>query len=123
MEFKAVPTFGISGYQAAINFYVSFLGFQIDWEHRFGPTEPVYMQISRNGLVLHLSENKRFSQTAIVFIETRNLPEFHKELVAKSMARKLPDIEQTKWQTLQLEITDPFGNVLRFNESIQTEKA
>ena len=123
LEFKAIPTFGISSYRAAIDFYVNFLNFQIDWEHRFGPTEPVYMQISRNGLLLHLSENKRFSQNTIAFIETRNLLEFHRELVAKSMTRNVPDLAQTKWQTLQLEIADPFGNVLRFNEALPNEKA
>jgi hypothetical protein len=117
-EFRAVPTFGILDYQTAIDFYIGFLGFKIDWEHRFGQTEPVYMQISKNGLILHLSENKRFKANVIVFVETKKLKEFHKELQNKSPAQELPDILQTNWQTLQLEITDPFGNLLRFNENI-----
>ena len=117
-EFRAIPTFGISDYQTAIEFYVGFLGFEIDWEHRFGQTDPVYMQISRNGLTLHLSENKRFGTNIIVFVETNKLNEFHKELQNKTPTKKLPDILRTDWQTLQLEITDPFGNLLRFNENL-----
>jgi hypothetical protein len=117
-EFRAIPTFGVSDYQTAIDFYIGLLGFNIDWEHRFGQTDPVYMQISKNGLTLHLSENKRFEKKVIVFVETKKLIEFHKELQDKVPTNKLPEILQTNWQTLQLEITDPFGNLLRFNENI-----
>lgn len=58
IEFKAIPTFGISDYQVAINFYIDTLRFKIDWEHRFTPTDPIYMQISRNGLILHFLKIK-----------------------------------------------------------------
>ena len=117
-EFKAIPTFGISDYQTANDFYIVLLGFKIDWEHRFGLTDPVYMQISKNGLILHLSENKRFEKNVIVFVETKKLFDFHNELKDRFPINKLPEILQTNWRTLQLEITDPFGNLLRFNENI-----
>lgn len=31
--------------------------FRVDWEHRFEPGFPLYLQVSRDGLVLHLSEH------------------------------------------------------------------
>jgi hypothetical protein len=117
-EFKAIPTFGIRDYKSAIDFYVDFLGFQIDWEHRFELTGPVYMQISKSGLILHLSESKRFEKNVIVFVETKNLIGFHKELQERNPKDKTQDVLQTKWKTLQLEIQDPFGNLLRFNENL-----
>jgi hypothetical protein len=117
-EFKAIPTFGIADYQTAINFYLDILGFKIDWEHRFTPIDPIYMQISKNGLVLHLSENKRFDNKTIIFVETKNIKEFHRELTKKNPIVKIQDIVFTNWQTMQLEIQDPFGNLLRFNENI-----
>jgi catechol 2,3-dioxygenase-like lactoylglutathione lyase family enzyme len=116
-EFKAIPTFGVRDYDTAIDFYIDFLGFRIDWEHRFEPNGPIYMQISKNGLVLHLSESKRFEKNVIAFVETKNISGFHKELQERNPTRRIPDIEQTKWKTLQLEIEDPFGNLLRFNEN------
>jgi uncharacterized glyoxalase superfamily protein PhnB len=122
IEFKAIPTFGISDYQTAIEFYIDTLDFTIDWEHRFSTTEPVYMQISKNGLVLHLSENKRFENKAIIFVDTKNIKEFHKEITEKNPTVKIQDILNTNWQTLQLEIQDPFGNLLRFNENIIDNK-
>lgn len=117
-EFKAIPTFGIRDYKAAIDFYIDFLGFQIDWEHQFEPSGPVYMQISNNGLILHLSQSPRFENTVIVFVETINIQAFHKELKERNSDFRVQDIIQTKWKTLQLEIEDPFGNLLRFNENV-----
>jgi uncharacterized glyoxalase superfamily protein PhnB len=117
-EFKAIPTFRILDYEEAMNFYIDFLGFKIDWEHRFNPTEPVYMQISKNGLVLHLTENKRFQTNIIVFVDTNGIVDFHKELCERNSTKNIQTISRTNWQTLQMEIADPFGNLLRFNEAI-----
>jgi catechol 2,3-dioxygenase-like lactoylglutathione lyase family enzyme len=51
---RTVPMLHIGGYEEAKAYYVDWLGFRIDWEFRFEPTFPVYMQVSRDGLVLHL---------------------------------------------------------------------
>jgi catechol 2,3-dioxygenase-like lactoylglutathione lyase family enzyme len=55
---RTVPILHIDSYEEAKAYYVDWLGFKIDWEFRFEPTFPVYMQVSRDGLVLHLSEHK-----------------------------------------------------------------
>lgn len=55
---RTVPILPIDDYNEAKAYYVDWLGFQVDWEFRFEPTFPVYMQISRDGLVLHLTEHK-----------------------------------------------------------------
>lgn len=118
IKFRGIPTFRILDYTKSVEFYADFLGFTIDWEHRVGPSEPVYMQISRNDLTLHLSENKRFQTGAIVFVDTNGIEEFHRELTDKNAVKSIPELSKTNWQTLQMEIEDPFGNLLRFNESI-----
>jgi len=43
--------------EKAKEFYVAFLGFSVDWEHHFDDNSPAYLQVSRNGLLLHLSEH------------------------------------------------------------------
>jgi uncharacterized glyoxalase superfamily protein PhnB len=113
---KAIPTFRILDYKKAINFYVDGLGFNMDWEHRFGPTEPVYLQISLNGLTLHLTENERFAPGVIVFVDAKELMKFYNELRHDKI--EVPKPEKTNWQTIQMEVKDPFGNLLRFNENI-----
>lgn len=116
-KFKGIPTFRITDYEKAIEFYVGLLGFNIDWEHRFGETEPIYMQISKNGLVLHLSENVRFQTGVIVFVETKGIENFRKNILNTKNENLIPGILTTNWNTKQLEIEDPFGNLLRFNEN------
>ena len=115
---KGIPTFRILDYKKAMAFYMEGLGFSIDWEHRFGPSEPIYMQISRNGLTLHLSENKRFKVGVIIFVDCKKLLEFYSELQHQKINIELSKPEKTNWQTLQMEIEGPFGNLLRFNEPI-----
>lgn len=117
--FKGVPTFRITDYKKAMEFYVEFLGFSIDWEHKFGDNEPIYMQISKNGLVLHLSENKRFKTGVIIFVETKGIELFHSSISKNKSKYLVPNILITNWNTKQLEIEDPFGNLLRFNEQPQ----
>src|SRR5690606_5825688 len=53
---QAVPIVRIFDVAKAHEFYLGFLGFSVDWEHRFGADFPLYTQISRDALRLHLSE-------------------------------------------------------------------
>ncbi len=41
----------------ALEFYVDFLGFEVEFEHRFGENFPLYLGIRRDDVVLHLSEH------------------------------------------------------------------
>ena len=42
-----IPIFRIFDVAKAHEFYLGYLGFKIDWEHRFEPGMPLYTQISR----------------------------------------------------------------------------
>jgi len=119
IELKGIPTFRITDYKKAIEFYIDSLGFSIDWEHRFAPNAPVYMQVSKNELILHLTENERFLPGMIVFVETKGIDFLQKE-INKKLAQPF-EISMTDWGTKQIEIEDPFGNMLRFNENMQAQ--
>ena len=54
---NSTPILRIFDEAKAREFYVGYLGFRIDWEHRFAPGMPLYLQVSRDGCVLHLSEH------------------------------------------------------------------
>ncbi len=41
----------------AREFYIAWLGFTVDFEHRFEPGLPLYMGISRGDCRIHLSEH------------------------------------------------------------------
>jgi Glyoxalase superfamily protein len=101
----------------AKGFYVDFLSFNIDWEHRFKPGAPLYMQVSRAGLALHISEHYGDGVPgAAIFVETIGLHEFHTEIVAKRYKFLRPGIEDAPWNAWCMTVIDPFGNTIRFSE-------
>ena len=52
-----MPVLRIFDITKADEFYQGFLGFSVDWDHRFGANAPLYRQISRGNLILHLREH------------------------------------------------------------------
>jgi hypothetical protein len=54
---SVVPILRIFDIAKADEFYQGFLGFKVDWDHRFDDNAPLYRQVSRGDLVLHLSEH------------------------------------------------------------------
>ena len=54
---NSTPILRIFDEARAREFYQDYLGFRIDWEHRFAPGMPLYLQVSRVDCVLHLSEH------------------------------------------------------------------
>lgn len=118
MSFKAVPILRIFDLEQARAFYVGFLGLTVDWEHRFGPDFPVYLQVSRGDLVVHLSEHHGDAcPGSTVFVRTTGLADLHREVTSKGYTRCRPGLEDAPWGGKVMEVTDPFGNRLRFAEA------
>ena len=115
---QTAPIFRIFDVAKAKGFYLDFLGFTLDWEHRFEPQLPLYMQVSRDGLVLHLSEHHGDAcPGSTVFVRVRGLAAYHAQLLAKNYPYLRPGIERTDRGSLCVEVIDPFGNRIRFDES------
>ncbi len=96
-------------------FYIGYLGFKVDWEHRFEPSLPLYLQISQGELILHLSEHHGdCTPGSALRIECEQLEELLAELTAKAYAFARPAIEKTPWDMYEMRIQDPFGNRLIF---------
>ena len=57
MLHKTIPLLRIFNLTKAEEFYIQWLGFQSDWQHRFEENAPVYWQISKDNLTLHLTEH------------------------------------------------------------------
>ena len=114
---RTVPILRIFSEEKAKEFYLGFLGFRLDWEHRFEPGMPLYMQVSRAGLVLHLSEHHGDGAPgATVFVETAGLDAFHAEVTAKNYKYLRPGIEDAPWGARVMTVIDPFSNRIRFSE-------
>jgi catechol 2,3-dioxygenase-like lactoylglutathione lyase family enzyme len=108
---EVIPTMRIFSVEKAREFYVDFLGFKVDWEHRFDENAPLYMQVSRDGLILHLSEHYGDGSPGTNFeVRFEGVREFHAEITAKKYGYLRPGITETFWGTDRLKLTDPFGN-------------
>ncbi len=115
---RTVPILRSFDEAKARGFYVGFLGFHVDWEHRFEPGLPLYMQVSRGGARLHLSEHHGDgSPGARVRIElSGGLRAFHAEISAKGYPNMRPGLERPDWGGVQMAVIDPAGNCLIFTE-------
>ena len=102
-----------------VEFYVNFLGFSVDWRHRFHDDAPLYLQVSRGGCLLHLSEHHGDAcPGAAARIQVDDLDAFEAELQAKSYKYYRPAIETMPWGTRDMSVKDPFGNRLTFTNAI-----
>jgi uncharacterized glyoxalase superfamily protein PhnB len=116
---QTIPIFRIFDTAKAKQFYLDFLGFTLDWEHRFDEKAPLYMQVSRAGLILHLSEHHGdCCPGSTVFVRVKGLAEYHAEISAKNYGYLRPGIEETFHQSRCMQVIDPFGNRIRFDESL-----
>jgi uncharacterized glyoxalase superfamily protein PhnB len=114
---QTIPILRIFDVAKAREFYVGFLGFQVDWEHRFEPGTPVYMQVSRGGMALHLSEHHGDAcPGSTIFARVTDLDDFHREITAKGYGYLRPGIEDAFYGARCMTVIDPFGNQIRFNE-------
>ncbi|QBF30978.1 glyoxalase superfamily protein [Thalassococcus sp. S3] len=114
---SAIPIIRIFSEDKAREFYVDFLGFQVDWEHRFGDNAPLYMQISRDNVRLHLSEHHGDGSPGVtVFVWMRGIAAYHQELQAKAYRYNRPGLEDAPWDAKVMTVSDPFGNALRISE-------
>jgi uncharacterized glyoxalase superfamily protein PhnB len=121
---RVVPIFRIFDVSKAKEFYVDYVGFKVDWEHRFDDNSPLYMQISLGALVIHLSEHYGDAcPGSAVRLEVTRLRAFHQRLSAKQYRYLNPGIEETPWDSICMNLLDPFGNRLSFDEKSKKDNA
>ena len=100
----------------AKEFYIDFLEFKVDWEHRFEDNLPLYMQISKGDCIIHVSEHHGdCSPGSALRIETDDLDGYQKRLVEKKYKNARPGINDMPWGR-DMPIADPFGNRLIFSK-------
>lgn len=113
----ATPILRIFDEAKAREFYLNFLGFKLEWEHRFADNMPLYCCVVRDDCWLHLSEHHDdCSPGAALRIEVKDLAAYQQELISKDYKYAKPCIEQMPWGSLDMRVTDPFGNRLVFTQ-------
>jgi catechol 2,3-dioxygenase-like lactoylglutathione lyase family enzyme len=112
---QAVPVLRVMSVRTALPFYVDYLGFRVDWEHRFEAGSPLYVQVSRSKAVLHLSEHHGDgSPNGVVWIPVADVVALRSELLGRPNAPMRPGLDADAPGGSTLQVIDPYGNVLRF---------
>lgn len=99
----------------AREFYIDWLGFKVDWEHRFEPGMPLYMQVSRGDCVLNISEHHGDATPgSAVRIRVDELEAFHAELQTRPYKNYRPGLQDQDWGSREMTVQDGAGNKLIF---------
>jgi catechol 2,3-dioxygenase-like lactoylglutathione lyase family enzyme len=100
----------------ARRFYVDFLGFEVEFEHRFEPGAPLYMGLRNGACRLHLSEHYGDGTPGSgLRIPVDDVRAFAKTLREKNFENSRPGEPQLQeWGAWEITIPDPAGNRLTF---------
>ena len=113
----AIPVLRMFDEAKAKAFYLDYLGFEVDWEGRFSPTAPLYMQIRLGDALIHLDGHaKEDAPVSQVIIQVRGLENYCEYLIAKGADYPKPCTVDPRYvgRNTDMNIDDPFGNYLIF---------
>ncbi|MEQ3550484.1 glyoxalase superfamily protein [Pseudonocardia nematodicida] len=113
-----VPILRLHRFADVRPFYVDYLGFAVEWEHRFEPGMPLYARLARGATRLDLSEHHGDGTPgSAVWIPVADVGALHRELRRKDHPSVRPGIDRDAPGGPTLAVIDPSGNMLRFCEA------
>lgn len=115
-----VPVLGIGSRDGAVDFYVSWLGFALDWEWREAPGRPSIIAISRDGIGMMLNEAVP-ARDAWLTLKVRDLRALAEEWNGRRPSSAEIIIEPP-YEIPTVMLTDPFGNRLHFAQPVDAEE-
>lgn len=116
---KTIPIIRIFDEALAKDYYLNWLGFSLNWEHRFEENAPLYCSIQKDAAEFHLSEHFGDGVPGIrLFIECTQLEQWCRALNEKKYRYYRPAVEKTFYNSLCMTLKDPFGNTLLFNQAL-----
>ena len=115
-----IPVLRVFDAALAKRFYIDWLGFKVDWEHRFDDRAPLYMQVSHGDCVIHLSGHfGDASPGGAIRIPIDDIDGYQQGLLAKTYKHARPGTAQLMpWGTRDLTIQDPSFNRLTFTQLV-----
>jgi catechol 2,3-dioxygenase-like lactoylglutathione lyase family enzyme len=115
----AVPILRIFDRDKAIEFYVDYLGFTLDWEHGgHADHSPLYAQVSRGPAVLHLSEHHGdASPGGAALVPVADVTAVHATLQRHDYAYANPGVREEAWGRVMV-VVDPFHNRIVFHQPV-----
>lgn len=99
----------------AREFYIDYLHFALQWEHRFEPDSPLYMRLRRDDFIVDLSEHHGDGTPgSVVWVTVTDVYALRDELHATDYPNMRPGVEADSPGGPTMDVVDPFGNTIRF---------
>ena len=117
---SSIPVLRMLDEEKNKRFYLEFLGYTCDWEHRFTPDSadsPLYMQIRLGESVIHLNGHADSeAPTTEVRIPVKGLQAYCDHLSEKCQGDEKPELVDPRYsgENQDMNIYDPSGNLLVF---------
>jgi catechol 2,3-dioxygenase-like lactoylglutathione lyase family enzyme len=116
---QTIPILRMFDIAKAREFYLDYLGFTVEFEHRFYDEAPLFMGISRGAVRIFLSEHHGDGTPGThVVVRVSGIDALHRELVAKKYRYFNPSIQTQEWGTREITVYDPFNNHIVFSEDV-----
>ena len=114
MNQTVIPQLRITQASVSLPFYVQGLGFAVDWQHQFEPGFPLFLQLTRAGQTLFLTEHAGDCQVggAVYFIVS-DVDDCFRAFDHRGVTT-IEAPQDTPWGTREMVVVDPDGNRLRF---------
>ena len=117
---RIIPVLRIFDVAEADEFSLGFLGFGVDRDRCFDAGAPLYRQVSRDGLVLRVSEHHGDGSPGVhLRVMMRGAEALQREVAGRACRRARPGLETTPRGAIETGVIDPFGNAIRFCERIE----
>ena len=121
-EQRVIPALRITNYERSKTYYVTTLGFAVEWEHRFEPHFPVFMSVVRDGMRLYLSQHSGDCQVGgLVHFVIPDVDAWHAEF--RTRGAVVAEAPNDDLGFRNMTVTDPDGNQLRFMELSRNQQA
>jgi catechol 2,3-dioxygenase-like lactoylglutathione lyase family enzyme len=123
MQQTVIPQLRMTHAARSLKFYVDGLGFVVDWKHQFEPGFPLFVQVTRAGQTIFLTEHAGDCQVGgAVFFRVPDADACFAEFLRRGVATPDPPSD-TPWGTREFTLLDPDGNRLRFAADLDSKDA
>jgi len=119
MTQTVIPQLRMIDAERSLPFYTDGLGFEIDWKHQFEPGFPLFVQLTRAGQTIFLTEHTGDCEPGgAAYFLVPDVDALYEDIQARGVVKpRRPG--DTPWGTREMGIIDPAGNRLRFANRVE----
>ena len=114
-----VPILWTADARKSLQFYCDVLGFSKDWEHQNGEGFPLYIQVSRGSVGLHLSEHGDGDYHSHLAISVPDVDAVYAEFTRRGLETNGPP-EDRDYGVRDFTFSDPDGHRFVFTSRLET---